>query len=307
MPDEVDISGTIKHYLSYKRPGRGFTEVSFFGGNFLGLAPKDIHRFLKAAAAFVSAGKIDGIRFSTRPDTIDDQRLEIIARYPVTTVELGVQSMDDGLLKALQRGHTAADTLRAAAMLKQTTSRLGCQIMAGLPGEKEAGAIKSARAVAELRPDFVRIYPLVVLAKSHLAALYMAKKFTPLDLETCIRRVKKLYLIFAEQSIPVIRMGLQASPALDEPGTILAGPYHPSFGHMVLSSLMLDRARILLNALAYIPEKVILRVNPGSVSRMQGLCKINIKKLKDEYPGIKNICICPDDSKTMDEVTLTAL
>lgn len=307
LPGQDEISATVQQYLSYRRSVRGFTELSFYGGNFLGLSLKEIHRLLKIASGFVSSGKIDGIRFSTRPDTIDEKHLEIIKNYPVTTVELGIQSMDEKVLKAIKRGHTASQSRHAAELLKKTHVRLGCQIMTGLPEENEDSAIKSARDVASLGPDFVRIYPLVVLAESRLAVLYKEKKFIPMDIKNCVERVKKLYKIFAEQNINVIRMGLQASQGLDKPGTILAGPYHPSFGHMVLSSIMLDRARAAIDALSGIPEAVVFRVHPTDTSRLEGLCKTNIKTLKNEYPGIKQIYINPDPEKEKNDLTLEAL
>ena len=90
LPDETEIVSTARQYLKFKRTSRGFTEISFFGGNFLGLGSADIRRLLDTAAGFVSSGKINGIRFSTRPDTIDEKHLEIMSDYPVTTVELEI-------------------------------------------------------------------------------------------------------------------------------------------------------------------------------------------------------------------------
>jgi histone acetyltransferase (RNA polymerase elongator complex component) len=304
LPDETEITRTTKQYLKFKRTNRGFTEISFFGGNFLGLGSADIRRLLDAAADFVSAGKINGIRFSTRPDTIDKKRLEIMSNYPVTTVELGVQSMDDRVLKKVKRGHSAADTRLAVQRLKTAGYTLGCQIMTGLPGEDQASSLDTARAVAALGPDFVRIYPLVVLNKSPLAADYRAGRFAPLDLEAGVLRTKKLFQIFSHAGINVIRMGLQASEGLDNPGAILAGPYHPAFGHMVFASLMYDHAENLLDAAKNHPDTVVLNVHPGSISRMQGLAKSNLKKLHLRYPGVKKFEIRPDPNLNTHEIRL---
>ncbi|MGM0786191.1 MAG: elongator complex protein 3 [Thermodesulfobacteriota bacterium] len=305
MPGPQELRTEMEHWLQYRRKNRGFTEVSFFGGNFLGIEKDHVRRLLDVAADWVKAGKIDGIRFSTRPDTVDKDRLELLAGYPVSTVELGVQSMDDRVLARVKRGHSAADSASAADMLKNGGYRVGCQIMTGLPKEDENGSIRSAAAVAGLSPDFVRIYPLVVLSGSLLAAQYRKGRFQPLELKECVRRVAALYRVFSENRIPVIRMGLQASRDLNAGGAIVAGPYHPAFGHMVFSELMLEKAREVLDSAGQLPETVELRVNPSSVSRMQGLEKSNIKELEKNYPGVRRFIIRQDAGVDADDVVIS--
>ncbi|MFP4158976.1 MAG: elongator complex protein 3 [Desulfobacterales bacterium] len=305
LPGPEDLRAEMEHWLQYRRKNRGFTEVSFFGGNFLGIEKDLVLRLLDEAAGWVKAGKIDGIRFSTRPDTIDNDRLDLLAGYPVSTVEIGVQSMDDRVLARVKRGHSADDSASAAEMLKNAGYRVGCQIMTGLPGEDESGAIRSAAAVASLSPDFIRIYPLVVLSGSVLASEYKKGSFRPLELEECVRRVAALYRIFSENRIPVIRMGLQASRDLNAGGAILAGPYHPAFGHMVFSELMLEKAREVLDAAGHLPETVELMVNPSSVGRMQGIKKSNIKKLEKNYPSVRRFLIRPDAGVDADDVVIS--
>ncbi|MCF8028807.1 MAG: radical SAM protein [Desulfobacteraceae bacterium] len=302
IPETADLDATVRQYLEHRRAGRGFTEISFYGGNFLGLETARIRKLLKAAAAWVKAGKINGIRFSTRPDTIDARRLDLLAAYPVSTVEIGVQSMDDAVLKRIKRGHTAADCFRAAEMLKNGGFRLGCQIMTGLPEEDEDSAVDSAGATAEMKPDFIRIYPLVVLSGSVLAGQYRAGRFVPLGLEDCIQRMAKLYRIFSENGIPVVRMGLQASEELNAPGTVLAGPYHPAMGHMVFSRVMLAHARQQLDAAAELPAMVSLRVHPASISRMRGLKNANMDALKRLYPDVQQFDVRPDPQIAEDDV-----
>ncbi len=80
----------IRQFLEYKKEGRKPVQIAFFGGNFLGLKQEEIESWLELAGEFVSQGLVDGIRFSTRPDTIDAERLDILENYPVATVELGV-------------------------------------------------------------------------------------------------------------------------------------------------------------------------------------------------------------------------
>lgn len=304
LPDPDGLQATVEYWLQYRKKGRSFTEISFYGGNFLGLEISAVRRLLDEAARWVSAGKVDGIRFSTRPDTVDQDRINLLADYPVSTVEIGVQSMEDRVLDRVRRGHSAADSVAAAERLKTAGYAVGCQLMTGLPGEGEESAINGAAAVAGLDPDFVRIYPLVVLEGSALASQYRAGRFKPLDLCDCVRRVASLYRVFCKNRIPVIRMGLQSSKELNTEGTILAGPYHPALGHMVLSELMLERAFQVLDAAPKLPETLEMRVHPAAVSRMRGLKNANISRLERRYPAVTRFLIQPDPAVDEDDVVL---
>lgn len=304
MPGAGDLNAIVEHWLQYRRSDRGFTEISFYGGNFLGLDNISLQRLLDEASRWVKSGEVDGIRFSTRPDTVDRDRLNMLCRYPVSTVEIGVQSMNDRVLGRIKRGHSAADSSAAAGMLKKAGYRVGCQIMTGLPGENEKNAIDSALAVAELKPDFVRIYPLVVLAGSVLGAEYRAGRFKPLCLSECVKLSAALYRIFRRNRIPVIRIGLQASNELNAEGTILAGPYHPALGHIVLSRIMLEHAQEALDAAPNLPETVGIRVHPTAESRMRGIRNANLRELENKYPEVQRFLVRPDPVVDMESVML---
>lgn len=325
---------------------------------------------LSSAQELVDEKKIDSIRFSTRPDTITRERLELIAPYPVSTIELGVQSMDNRVLEMARRGHTEDDTIRAASLLMgyrvQSSSghnraaltgksrsyiegpkwglgerslQIGMQMMVGLPGENYERAVETAEKIALLKPDFVRIYPLIVLEGSLIARWYREGKYTPLSLDSCVKLVKELFLIFKSHNIPVIRMGLQASDLLQDKLSMLAGPWHPAFGHLVYSEIFFDMAVNLIkqkvatqksnhnsNKVApdgkagdnyfanmkniNIDEKaagygatIIMAVHPSSISRLQGDKSQNIKRLKDIYPSFE-FKIKADKSLDRDEIKI---
>jgi histone acetyltransferase (RNA polymerase elongator complex component) len=263
------------------------TQIAFYGGNFLGLKDEDITSLLSEAVSFVAMGRADGIRFSTRPDTIDKARLALLSPFPVQTIELGAQSMDDGVLVQACRGHLASDTKEAVGLLRENGYEIGIQLMVGLPGDDEVISIETARQVVSLAPDFVRIYPTVVLKNSPLAKLLKRGEYTPWNLERTVALVKELFLIFKEKKIPVIRMGLQASEELDKGGNILAGPYHPAFGHLVMSKMMLDNAIAAIKRLD-LPKNdysgaAILKVHPHSESQLRGLKNGNMCQLKNTY------------------------
>ncbi len=236
----------MEHFLRY-RGSRERVELAFFGGNFLGLSTTAMLSLLDTALQLANENKINGIRFSTRPDTITEERLDLISRYPVSTIELGVQSMNDTVLQRAKRGHSSEDTVNAATLLKQFGCRIGMQMMVGLPDDSDEIAIDTAQKIAGLSPDFVRIYPLMVLEGSRIATWYRRGQYRAMSLKHCVHIVKELFLIFKEHQIKVIRMGLQASDLMQDDRIMLAGPWHPAFGHLVYSELFFDKLLELIN------------------------------------------------------------
>ena len=287
------LGSYINEFLNFKGLQRKRVQIAFYGGNFLGLKGDYIRSLLHEASKFVNQGKVDSIRFSTRPDTIDNERLDILKEFPVATIELGVQSMDDNVLAMSRRGHTSFDTKRAVCLLKKRDYEIGLQMMVGLPGDDEAGALASGYRIADLYPNFVRIYPTLVLDKSPLAGWYRKGRYTPLSLQQCITLVKRLYLLFREKGINVIRMGLQASESLSKGSTILAGPYHPAFGDLVYSEIFLDKAVSILESKKDLHDMISIRVNPKNISKMRGLKNRNIEILKTKF-HIKLLKVIPD-------------
>ena len=301
--DQEKIRTQIQEFLKYKTESRKPVQIAFFGGNFLGLKPKEIKFWLTLADEFVSQGLADGIRFSTRPDTIDAARLDRLDNYPVSIVELGVQSMDDDVLALAERGHSAADTVRAVKALKRQRLGIGLQMMVGLPGDSEARTLATARKIAELNPDCVRVYPTVVVENSRLAHWFKKGEYKPLSLKAAVSLVKKVYLIFQNEGIAVIRMGLQATDDLEDGSTVLAGPHHPAFGHMVYSEVFYDKAVAASESARSTSKTLTISVNPSSISKMRGLNNSNIKKLKKKF-GFYSVDVRADTSLAKEEVNI---
>lgn len=281
--DRTMFSAAVEQFLSYRRPAHGVTQLAFFGGNFLGLPAGRISRCLDWAATYVQRGDADSLRFSTRPDTISPETLAQIRDYPVRTVELGVQTMDDAILARSQRGHNAADTRRAVSHLKAAGYEIGLQLMTGLPGDNFDKAIATTEAIIGMAPAFVRIYPTLVLAGSPLAADHAAGRYQPPRLAESIDLVARMWLMLTAAGIRVVRMGLQDGPALTDRTKVLAGPYHPAFGERVLSRVFGAMAETALNHSAPVTGRIILRVNPRRISVMAGPRRSNLEQIQDKY------------------------
>ena len=279
------------------------TQIAFYGGNFLGLKQAAVLSLLEAVTVFVDNQMVDSIRFSTRPDTVNPEIMDLLAAFPVATVELGAQSMDDRVLRRAGRGHRAADTVAAAHLVKQQGYQLGLQMMVGLPGDNDAGAIKTARRLAALKPDFVRIYPTLVLEGSPLAGWFRSGRYRPMPLEDCVQLVKQIYLDFKAKQIPVVRMGLQASDGLSHPGHLLAGPYHPAFGHLVHAAIVFEALSATIEKMAAPPDPMIITAPPRMISRVQGLNKQNLSQLKHAF-GLNQIRLIPDEHLAANRLTV---
>ena len=87
---------------------------------------------------------------STRPDYINEEVLALAKKYNVKTIELGLQSADDGVLALNERGHTFEDTVKASKMIKESGISLGLQMMIGMYGSTPQKDIFTAAETAEL-------------------------------------------------------------------------------------------------------------------------------------------------------------
>ncbi len=241
--------------------------------------------------------RFKGIRISTRPDCIDDEVLDLLKAYHVTTVELGAQSMDDTVLLANDRGHTAADVRRASELIKAHGFDLGLQMMTGLYKSTPDSDTQTAREFIALQPSCVRIYPTIVMKGTHLGDLYEQGIYQPQTLEEAVALCARLIRLFEEKDVRVIRVGLHDSESLKE--NRLAGPYHPAFKELCESRIMLDQAIILLKNKA--PGAYTLRVHPRSRSKMTGNKKSNLLALKERGYEIQ---ITEDDRLSYLEVSI---
>ncbi len=305
--DLAALSDMVDRFLTFRRPQRGDAQLAFFGGNFLGMTPAQICRLLQWAATYVQRGQIDSLRLSTRPDTVSPDSLALIRETPVRTVELGVQSMDDRVLARSQRGHQASDTKRAVALLRQAGYEIGLQIMTGLPGDTHAATSATIEAIIALAPDFVRIYPTLVLAGSPLADAYTAGRYQPPSLDESIDLVARLWLMLTAAGIRVARMGLQAEPGLADGANVLAGPYHPAFGERVLGHVFQTMAAAALtHAAPARGVRIALRVNPRRRSVMTGPGRRHIAYLRDRF-HLADVRVLDDDGQPLNQLEVDNL
>ncbi len=215
------------------------TEIAFFGGSFTAIPVDDQEKLLSLAHQLLQKGDVDTIRISTRPDAIDERNLQLLKDKGVGIIELGVQSMDNQVLRLMNRGHTAEDTIKASKLIKNFGFKLGHQIMPGLYGSSLSKDLSTMQASIDLKPNMVRIYPTLVIKNTKLENLYHSGDYKPLELNESIRLVAYFYTQYWLNQIEVIKMGLQASDTIAVEGDVVAGPFHPAYGQMVKTHIML--------------------------------------------------------------------
>ncbi len=277
----------IETGILHKLPGEHL-EIGFFGGSFTGIPVQKQENLLELAFKARESGKVDGIRLSTRPDYINEEVLDRLLHFGVTTVELGAQSMDDDVLSMSHRGHTVEQTRASARLIVNRGLGLGLQMMVGLPGDTAEKTAKTATEFCELKPDCVRIYPTLVIRGTALDELYQKGQYRPLSVEEAVTRCCFLYQYFTERNVDVIRMGLLQMKEED----ISAGPYHPAFGELVQSAVFCEQ---LSQAICNFAQKnLVIHVHPRYLSIANGQKKSNIHQLKVKH-GLDCLKMIPDE------------
>jgi radical SAM enzyme (TIGR01210 family) len=233
-----DVSSTIDDYLTTIDKINSFIEVSFFGGSFTGIPIKKQSELLGAAKNALDDKKINAIRLSTRPDYIDRDILENLKKYNVGIIEIGVQSLDEEVLKISERGHSPEDVYKASKLIREFGFKLGLQMMVGLPCDNIYKDIYTAEKIIDMKPDFVRIYPTLTIKDTYMEQMYRDGIYQPPSIDETVQICKKLYIMFTKSNIRIIRMGLQATDNINIGKDIIAGPFHPAFGEMVESAVL---------------------------------------------------------------------
>ena len=288
--DKIMLNETLRTHLEGLNPNQlpEIREVAFFGGSFTGIPSERQKYLLSSVQPWILSGQIQSIRVSTHALSIDETRLALLSQYNVETVELGIQSTDNEVLKLVRRECSFNVILSAVYKIRKIGFRLGLQLMPGLPGDSEKKFQKSIKDVINLSPDFVRIYPTLVIKNTRLFDMYRQGTYTPWNLERMIEAVKEAVVQFKKNGIPVIRVGLHPDQSLLE--NYVDGPFHPSFRYLVDSRIARDQMINMIRTLEQIPSSVSFRVPSKKLSNFVGHKKENLSITKSIF-GLESISI----------------
>ncbi len=300
--DPENIRAEIDTALSTVPPDAQ-TEIAFFGGSFTGIDSELMISLLDTAKEYVDGGRVESIRLSTRPDYINSEILAVLKKYPVGVIELGIQSMDDHVLAASKRGHTAADTEKACRQIIGQGFDFVGQMMIGLPGADGASERATAEAICRLGAAAARIYPTVVFRSTELAKMVEDGQYIPLDKDRAVARTRDVLAVFVAHGIPVIRVGLSASENLASDMAIATGTAHAAIGELVMGELYYDIISGELARHKDLGPSVQILVPRGEVSKAVGQKKINRTRLMAEF-GLREIVFREEESLRPYEVIL---
>ena len=254
-------------------------EIAFFGGSFTAIDKDYMISLLERAKMYIDKGLFAGIRVSTRPDCINEEILDILKYYGVTSIELGCQSMDDEVLHLNNRGHSAENVVKSAKLIKYYGFEFGVQMMTGLYGDNDETAIETARKLIALAPDTARIYPTVVLENTDLERLYKMGEYKPQTVDEAADLCSELLLMFHEANIRVIRVGLHSGGNVED--GFVAGAYHPAFREICESRIYLIKVLSEIERQGTEKGDVSVTVGSSFVSMMAGQKKANSEKLRE--------------------------
>lgn len=284
-PDLEDVDEIIQKYLSTLPTEKAEIEIGFFGGNFTGIPESEQRAFLDIAQKYVDSERVHSIRLSTRPDYISENILSLLNEYSVKTIELGAQSMDEGVLIKSGRGHTVQDIIDASKLIREAGFNLGLQVMLGLPGDTQEKCIETAEQIVALQPQDIRIYPTLVIKGTELAELFKTGKYEPLSMQTAVLWAKDIYRIFEQANLNIIRVGLHPSEELTDSKSLLAGPYHQSFRELVLTDLWKDR---FFEKLEFSKSKsLLIYVAAPELNHAIGYNSSNKRLLEERFEAVK--------------------
>jgi histone acetyltransferase (RNA polymerase elongator complex component) len=281
--DESQMRDIIESFI-HSVPKGNINEIAFYGGSFTGIEKEHQLKFLSIANEYIKSGYVKGIRISTRPDYINQDIINYLKDYNVSTIELGVQSLDEEVLKTAFRGHGIKDVYYSSELIKKNGFVLGIQTMVGLPKDTYNKALHTAKEVVGISPDLVRIYPVLVIKDTHLEKMYYNGEYTPLELNETVNLCAELVEIYRKSNINVIRIGLQPTENIKENGDVIAGPFHPALRQLVESKIALTAIeKEIITKKLMEKEDIIISTSKEKISDVIGQKKSNIMYLKEKY------------------------
>ena len=226
---DFDVEAAVAQVNEYvQRNAVREKQVAFYGGTFTALdfafRTSLLDRMLAVSDAQTS------FRISTHPLYIDADILAWCRDKRIRTIELGIQDFDDSVLSQSGRGYTGNQAMAAAKLIQDGGFELGVQLMPGLPGWTESSIQANHTALEELKPNLLRLYPLIVIKGTTLAILYAAGKYLPLTLDEAVRQCADYFPLAERNGIRIIKLGIPTNIDTED---ILAGPWHPTFGELV--------------------------------------------------------------------------
>jgi elongator complex protein 3 len=142
-----------------------------------------------------------GLSFETRPDEVNEDNLRFLRELGCTKLELGVQTLDDEIYRKNNRGHTVAQVRDAFYLCKDAGFKLNAHMMPNLYGstpKKDYEMFEELFDDEDFKPDWLKIYPCLVLEGTVLEKLWEKGDFKPYTDKQLIKLLEKIKKIVPE-------------------------------------------------------------------------------------------------------------
>lgn len=258
-------------------------EIALYGGDLLNLSDDRIESILGTLRGMTLErfGSIVPFRISGTPGAVLRGNLDQIKRLGVRTVEVGVVSTDAHVLGATGRGYSPADAVSAINAVVKKGFHAGVQLVTGLPHDSCERFYKTLTETLSCRPDFARLYPLVVVKGTPLGIDFTMKRYIPPPGNTILKAASLFILMCKKWGVNIARIGVYDSEM--ETGNVL---YSSPFYNLRQEA----EGRVYRTFLEYYHFKVkkidAVRVHKGRETSMRGKKNENLKKIEESLPGL---------------------
>lgn len=180
--NELDIKNQIKTGIKTLNERFGAQKfLAYFQAFTNTYAP--VEKLKKIYDAAFCDDRVLGISIGTRPDCVDEKKLDLIATYKNPWLELGLQSTHNETLKKINRGHDYECFLKAYKLAKARNINVCVHMVLGFKNETQEMMLKSAKRLAALKIDGIKLHMLTVLEDAPLAKIYKEKPFDLLTMQ----------------------------------------------------------------------------------------------------------------------------
>ncbi len=205
--DKLDVivsGGTFSFY-----PHRYQTEFTRGIFNALNTYSGDSGSVQKKSRSLAQAQKINetaehrciGLSFETRPDHITEKELIRLRNLGCTKIEIGVQSLNDKVLELNKRDHGIAETKRAIQLMRDSAYKINCHMMPNLYGSTPEIDYEDMVEIFKnpaYRPDWMKIYPTMVVPWSQLEKIHKEGKHKPYSDSELVELMIKISQVIPE-------------------------------------------------------------------------------------------------------------
>ena len=179
---------------------------------------------MKMIQDFKEDNKKDKIKVSVLPDLVDKDLLKMLKEHGVSAIELEVQSTNGYIIKKCGHEFTMDQVKKAVRMIKWKGFKVSVQVGIGLPDSTKIDELNTAKEIAKLKPQIVRIYPMLVIKNTSLEDEYNKESFVPLTLNQAIERCKDVIYEFNRKKIKQISIVQQNELNKSEEKEVVARP-----------------------------------------------------------------------------------